>query len=66
MVTAEAWVAALVRIQSLAWELPHAMVMAKNKKKKLSIFLMPFITLNLIIVSSLFFKIISSNILGSL
>ena len=38
MVTAEAWVAALVRIQSLAWELPHAMVMAKNKKKKAKYF----------------------------
>ena len=28
------WVAALVQVQSLAWELPHAMGTAKGKKKK--------------------------------
>ena len=34
MVTAEAWVTAVARVQSLAQELPHAMSAAKKKKKK--------------------------------
>ena len=29
-----AWVTAIVWVQSLAWELPHAIGMAKKKKKK--------------------------------
>ena len=32
--TAGAQVAAVARVPSLAWELPHATVMAKKKKKK--------------------------------
>ena len=35
MVTAVAWVTAVVQVLSLAWELLHAVGMAKKKKKKL-------------------------------
>ena len=33
VVTAVAWVTAVVQVQSLAWEIPHAMGAAKNKTK---------------------------------
>ena len=37
VVTAAAWVTAVVQVQTLARELPHAMNAAKKKKKKFSV-----------------------------
>ena len=37
VVTAEAWVAA-GSVPGLAWELPHAVIIAKKKKKRIQLF----------------------------
>lgn len=34
IVTAMAWVATVSQVRSQAWELPHALAMAKSKRKR--------------------------------